>query len=38
MGTDHTLFALTDGAVNYRTKANGRVYVSIMPKTAEAAE
>ena len=38
MGTDHTLFALTEGAVNYRTKANGRVYVSIMPKTAEAAE
>jgi large subunit ribosomal protein L27 len=38
MGKDHTLFALTNGAVNYRTKANGRVYVSIMPKTAEAAE
>jgi large subunit ribosomal protein L27 len=38
MGTDHTLFALTAGNVNYRTKANGRVFVSIMPKTAEAAE
>ena len=38
MGKDHTLFALTNGAVNYRAKANGRVYVSIMPKTAEAAE
>lgn len=38
IGKDHTLFALTNGAVNFRTKANGRVYVSIMPKTAEAAE
>ena len=37
MGKDHTLFAL-NGAVDYRTKANGRVYVSVMPKTAEAAE
>jgi len=38
MGKDHTLFALTNGAVDYRKKANGRVYVSVMPKTAEAAE
>ena len=38
LGKDHTLFALTNGAVDYRTKANGRVYVSVMPKTAEAAE
>ena len=38
MGKDHTLFALTAGNVAYRTKANGRVYVSIAPKTAEAAE
>ena len=38
IGKDHTLFALTNGAVDYRTKANGRVYVSVMPKTAEAAE
>ncbi|HEV7305058.1 MAG TPA: 50S ribosomal protein L27, partial [Ensifer sp.] len=29
--------ALTAGNVDYRTKANGRVYVSVMPK-AEAAE
>jgi large subunit ribosomal protein L27 len=29
---------LTEGTVNYRTKANGRVYVSVMPKTAAAAE
>jgi LSU ribosomal protein L27P len=38
MGKDHTLFALSAGNVAYRTKANGRVYVSVMPKTAEAAE
>ena len=38
MGKDDTLYALTNGAVDYRTKANGRVYVSVMPKTAEAAE
>lgn len=37
IGTDHTIFALTPGNVAYRTKANGRVYVSVMPK-AEAAE
>jgi large subunit ribosomal protein L27 len=36
-GKDHTIFALTAGNVTYRTKANGRVYVSVMPK-AEAAE
>ena len=38
LGKDHTIFALVEGNVNYRTKANGRVYVSVMPKTAEAAE
>ena len=37
LGKDHTIFALTNGNVDYRTKANGRVYVSVMPK-AEAAE
>ena len=38
MGKDHTLFALTAGNVDYRTKSNGRVFVSVMPKAAEAAE
>jgi len=37
LGKDHTIFALTAGNVDHRTKANGRVYVSVMPK-AEAAE
>ncbi|MFA7415813.1 MAG: 50S ribosomal protein L27 [Rhizobium sp.] len=38
LGKDHTVFALIEGNVAYRTKANGRVYVSVMPKAAEAAE
>ncbi|MCM2502398.1 50S ribosomal protein L27 [Aureimonas altamirensis] len=37
IGRDHTLFATTDGVVNFQTKAQGRTYVSIMPN-AEAAE
>lgn len=38
MGTDHTLFATTTGTVDYATKRNGRVYVSIRPAKPEAAE
>jgi large subunit ribosomal protein L27 len=37
MGKDHTLFALTEGRVDFRTKAKGRTYVSVVPMT-EAAE
>ena len=37
MGKDHTLFALTNGRVEFRTKAKGRTYVSVLPMT-EAAE
>ena len=29
MGKDHTLFALTDGRVDFRTRANGRIYVNV---------
>lgn len=29
MGRDHTLFALTDGAVSFRKRANNRTYVSV---------
>ena len=36
MGKDHTLFALSDGRVEFRTKAKGRTYVSVIP--TEAAE
>ena len=31
MGKDHTLFALTDGIVKFRKKANNRSYVSVDP-------
>jgi len=37
MGKDHTLFAMAAGTVAFRTKANGRTYVSVNPIT-EAAE
>ena len=37
IGKDHTLFALTDGLVEFRKKKNNRSYVSIVPfETAEA--
>ena len=31
MGKDHTLFALEQGVVAFRKKANGRTYVSVNP-------
>ncbi len=31
MGKDHTLFALTDGTVNFKKKRNNRSYVSVEP-------
>ncbi len=37
MGTDHTLFALVDGHVAFRTKGKGRTYISVLP-TMVAAE
>ncbi|HEY4775622.1 MAG TPA: 50S ribosomal protein L27 [Xanthobacteraceae bacterium] len=37
-GRDHTLFALSDGRVEYRTKAKGRTFVSVVPVTEAAAE
>jgi len=38
MGTDHTLFAKTDGVVAFATKRNGRVFVSVKPQKLAAAE
>ncbi len=32
MGKDHTLFALTDGTVEFRKKKNNRSYVSVIPE------
>jgi large subunit ribosomal protein L27 len=38
MGSDHTLFALVDGRVQFNTKAKGRTFVSVVPMTEAAAE
>jgi large subunit ribosomal protein L27 len=36
IGRDHTLFALTDGTVEFRKKRNDKSFVSVLPfKTAE---
>ena len=37
LGKDHTIFALVDGNVSFRTSANNKVFVSVDP-VAEAAE
>ena len=38
LGKDHTLYARVDGKVEFRTKAKGRVFVSVLPMTEAAAE
>jgi large subunit ribosomal protein L27 len=38
VGRDHTLFALTDGRLEFRTKIKGRVFVSVLPMTEQAAK
>ena len=38
IGKDHTLFALTNGRVEFNTKGKGRTYVSVNPMTEAAAE
>jgi large subunit ribosomal protein L27 len=37
LGKDHTIYALIDGNVSFRTRANSQVFVSVDP-AAEAAE
>jgi large subunit ribosomal protein L27 len=34
MGVDHTLFALVDGKVAFKTRANKRTFVSVLPAEA----
>ena len=36
MGSDHTLYALTDGIVTFTRKRDNKSYVSIQPIVAEA--
>lgn len=35
MGKDHTLFALTDGVVQFKKRRDDRSYVSVEPASAE---
>jgi large subunit ribosomal protein L27 len=32
MGKDHTIFAMIDGTVEFKKKAQGKSYISIVPK------
>lgn len=34
VGKDHTLFALAEGVVTFKTKADGKSYVSVLPSEA----
>jgi large subunit ribosomal protein L27 len=34
MGVDHTLFALVTGTVAYKTRANNKTFVSVLPAEA----
>lgn len=36
IGKDHTIFAMTEGNVKFRTKRNGKVFVSVVPGSAPA--
>ena len=38
MGKDHTLFALTDGIVEFKRKREDRSYVNVIPVQAEVTE
>lgn len=38
IGTDHTIFAVVDGSVEFATKRHGRVFVSVRPSKVDAAE
>src|SRR5437870_11595831 len=38
MGTDHTLFAKVEAKVEFRAKAGGRTFVSVLPMTEAPAE
>jgi large subunit ribosomal protein L27 len=38
MGRDHTIFATTSGHVTFHRGRGGRVFVSVLPRPAEAAD
>ena len=36
MGKDHTIFATAEGVVTFKTKSNGRAFISVTPKAIAA--
>jgi large subunit ribosomal protein L27 len=38
IGRDHTLFALVNGQLEFRAKAKGRVFVSVLPMMEQATQ
>jgi large subunit ribosomal protein L27 len=38
LGTDHTIFAVEEGKVEFKTKRNGRIFISVRPMKTVAAE
>jgi large subunit ribosomal protein L27 len=38
MGTDHTIFAVVEGKVEFARKRNERVFISVRPSKLDAAE
>ena len=38
IGVDHTIFAVREGHVTFKTKRNGRVYISVAVPQLDAAE
>ena len=37
MGKDHTIFAVVEGTVEFKQKANGRIYINVKPLAVAAA-
>ena len=38
MGVDHTIYAVVEGSVEFTTRRNGRVFISVRPQKLQAAE
>ena len=36
MGPDHTIYSVEVGQVEFKTKTNGRIYISVLPSKAAA--
>jgi large subunit ribosomal protein L27 len=34
MGVDHTIYAVIEGVVEFKHKANGRIYINVLPLEA----